>query len=272
MNKKSLILAILLILVVIISSNSVFAEEFENTTDLQQYDDTDIIEETIDDTLSSQHTISAGSTSSQIQEKINSLSEGDTLNFESGEYKDICIYVNKSITINGNGAKLIGYDTPSKENTPDIVWKPTNERGYAIGNFATLYIVKATGVTINGLTIVGGANRDSKYSNALVYAMNANTRTFKNNTLDGSSWGLYFQICADGIVRENTIKNQAVTGFLNLGSARIEENKIINAKNHGIDVRHGTGPNVKVINNTVIGSKEGIYLMHSKAIPLQTTH
>ena len=37
------------------------------------------------------------------------------------------------------------------------------------------------------------------------------------------------------------------------------------SKNHGIDVRHGTGPNVKVINNTIIASKEGIYLMHSKA-------
>jgi parallel beta-helix repeat protein len=194
------------------------------------------------------------------------MSDGDTLNFEAGEYRDICIYINKNITVNGNGATLIGYDTPSKDNTPEIIWKATNESGYAIGNLATLYIVKTTGVTINGLTIIGGANSASTYSNALVYAMNSNNLTFNNNVLNGSSWGLYLQYCNDGKIIENTIKNQEVTGILNFGSARtlIETNKIVNAKNHGIDVRHGTGPNVKVINNTVIGSKEGIYLMPQK--------
>ncbi|WP_458453750.1 right-handed parallel beta-helix repeat-containing protein [Methanobrevibacter sp.] len=266
MNKRSLILAILLIFVIILSSNTVLAEEITDNTQLQQSDDVAIIEEINDDKLSSEQTVTAGSNSSAIQEKINSLSDGDTLNFEAGEYRDICIYIDKNITVNGNGAKLIGYDTPSKQNTPELIWKETNESGYAIGNLATVYILKTTGVTLNGLTIVGGANSAATYSNALIYAYKANNLTVKNNTLDGSSWGLYFQLCPDGIVRENTIKNQKVTGFLNFGSARtvIEQNKIINAKNHGIDVRHETGPEVQVINNTVIGSKEGIYLMHSK--------
>ncbi|MBQ2665598.1 right-handed parallel beta-helix repeat-containing protein [Methanobrevibacter sp.] len=266
MNKKELIIAILLIFVVILSSNTVFAEEITDNSQLQQNDDIAIIEDGNDDKLSSEQTVTAGSSSSEIQEIINGMADGDTLNFEAGEYSDICIYINKNITVNGNGATLIGYDNPSRENTPDIIWKPTNESGYAIGNLATLYIVKTTGVTIHGLKIVGGANSSSTYSNALVYAMNSNNLTFKNNTLDGSSWGLYFQYCNDGIVKENTIKNQATTGFLNFGSARtqIEKNTIINAKNHGIDVRHGTGPNVQVINNTIIGSKEGIYLMHSQ--------
>ena len=266
MRKNRLILAVLLIFVVILSSNSVFAEDTADDGQLEQIDDMDIMEETDDSKLSSQQTIVAGSNSSAIQETINGMSDGDTLNFEAGEYKDICIYIDKNITVNGNGATLVGYDNPSKSNTPEIIWKATNESGYAIGNLATLYIVKTTGVTINGLTIIGGANSSSTYSNALVYAMNSNNLTFKNNTLDGSSWGLYFQYCNDGIVKENTIRNQAVTGFLNFGSARtlIENNRITNAKNHGIDVRHGTGPNVQVINNTVIGSKEGIYLMHSQ--------
>lgn len=266
MTKKGIILATILLFVVIMSASSVFAEEITDDAQLQENDDVAKIEEINDDKLSSEQTIAAGSTSSQIQETINSMSDGDTLNFEPGEYSDICIYINKNITVNGNGATLIGYETPSKENTPEIIWKPTDESGYAIGNLATLYIVKTTGVTINGLKIVGGANSGETYSNALVYAMNSNQLTFENNILDGSSWGLYFQYCNDGIVKKNTIKNQAVTGFLNFGSARtlIEQNKIIDAKNHGIDVRHGTGPNVQVINNTVIGSKEGIYLMHSK--------
>lgn len=262
MNKKGTLLAILLAFLVVLSISSVSAED---STQLQGTDD--VLTITNDESiLSSEQTITAGSDSATIQEKINSLNDGDTLNFETGEYKDICIYVNKNITINGNGAKLIGYDNPSKENTPDIITNATDKGGYAIGNFAVLYVVKTTGVTINGLTIVGGANSSATYSNALVYAMNSNNLTFKENTLDGSSWGLYLQYCNDGTISKNTIKNQAVTGILNFGSARtvIENNKIMNAKNHGIDVRHGTGPNVQVINNTVIASKEGIYLMHSK--------
>ncbi|WP_407412777.1 right-handed parallel beta-helix repeat-containing protein [Methanobrevibacter sp.] len=262
MNKKSLIIAALLVFIVILSVSSVSAED----TTLQGTNDAIGTIQADEISTPTTETVTAGSSSATIQEKINSLNDGDILNFEAGEYKDICIYVNKSITINGNGATLIGYDTPSKDNTPEIIWKPTNESGYAIGNLATLYVVKATGVTINGLSIVGGANSASTYSNALVYAMNADNLTFKGNTLEGSSWGLYLQYCADGTISDNTIKNQAVTGILNFGSARtvIENNKITNAKNHGIDVRHGTGPNVQVINNTITGSKEGIYLMHSQ--------
>ena len=266
MKWERLILAIFLISVILLSSSCVFADDTAKDIQLEQTDDIAIIEQTDDNKLSSEHTIAAGSSSSEIQSVINSMSDGDTLNFEAGEYRDICIYIDKNITVNGNGAVLVGYDNPSKENTPDIIWKPTNESGYAIGNLAPFYILKTTGTKINGLTIVGGANSSATYSNALVYAYQATNLTFTNNILDGSSWGLYFQFCNDGIVKQNTIKNQAVTGFLNFGSARtlIEDNKIVNAKNHGIDVRHGTGPNVKVINNTVIGSKEGIYLMHSK--------
>ena len=271
MNKKSLIMAILLVFIVVLSASSVSAEDALDDAQLQEADDVAVSQASEESILSTTETVTAGSSSADIQDKINSLNDGDTLNFEAGEYKDICIYVNKNITINGNGAKLVGYDNPSKNTTPEIIYKATNESGYAIGNLAVLYVVKTTGVTINGLTIVGGANSGSEtagpaYSNALVYAMNSNNLNFKNNTLDGSSWGLYLQYCADGTISGNTIKNQGVTGILNFGSARtvIEKNKIVNAKNHGIDVRHGTGPNVKVINNTVIGSKEGIYLMHSK--------
>lgn len=271
MNRKSLILAILLLFVVITSSTTVFAEDNAINSQLQQDDDMSTISQTIDDKLSVDETITVGSTSDEIQAKIDSLSDGDTLNFENGKYRNICIYVNKSITINGNGATLVGYDTPSRNTTPEIIYKPTSEGGYAIGNLAVLYIVKADGVTINGLNIVGGANSGTTtagpaYSNAVVYAMNANNLNITNCVIRGSSWGLYLQYCANGSIVKNTIRDQGVTGILNFGSANtyIKENKIQNAKNHGIDVRHGTGPNVRVIKNTIIGAKEGIYLMHSK--------
>ena len=115
MNKKSLILSFLLVLIVFLSATAVSAE---NSTDSG----------TIDDLLSaSEITIETTDTNDQIQTKINSLNDGDTLNFQTGEYKDICLYVNKSITINGNGSTLYGYDKPSANTTPDIIMNKTSE-------------------------------------------------------------------------------------------------------------------------------------------------
>lgn len=254
MNKKGYILVISLVLIMLFCLSTVYAKDTDlNANTLEKSNDVTILNEGDSNVsqIHSQHTVKVGSDSDSIQNTIDCMNDGDILNFETGTYKDICIYVNKSITINGNGAELIGYDTPSKSNTPEIIYNDTGKGGYAIGNFATLYIVKADNVVINGLKITGGANSTSNYSNALIYAMNSKNLTFKSNVLEGSSWGLYFQYCTDGHVTNNIIKNQAVTGFLNFGSARtsIENNKVINAKNHGIDVRHGTGPNVKIINN-----------------------
>ena len=65
-----------------------------------------------------------------------------------------------------------------------------------------------------------------------------------NNVIDGSSWGIYMTTSPDGVISNNIIKNQKTTGLLNFGSARtlITNNTVINASNHGIDVRHGTCP------------------------------
>ncbi|WP_407391277.1 right-handed parallel beta-helix repeat-containing protein [Methanobrevibacter sp.] len=273
MKNKNLILAIFLVLIVFLGSSVVFAEDASdvqtaNVDEIEVQENADIAEIS----ASQEYTVEAGSTSDQIQEKINSMSDGDTLNFENSTYDDVCIYVaNKSITINGNGAVLKGYDNPSLSNVADIIKNPTNQSGYGITNVATLYVVQAPNVTINGLTIIGGENSGSStagpaYSNALVYIEYSNNLTFSKNVIDGSSWGVYLRFSNDCIIADNTIRNQEVTGILNFGSARtiIKNNKVINAKNHGIDVRHGTGPNVQVIKNTVIGSKEGIYLMHSQ--------
>ena len=176
MNNKSLILSLFIIFVVILSSSAVFAQDTVNVDDVQQIDDVDSVQEAVvqDDELSSQHTVAAGSTGADIQDVLNNMKDGDVLNLENGTYTDVCIYVNKSITINGNGATLIGFDNPSKNTTPSIITNTTANGGYGIGNLATLYIVKANNVTITGLNIVAGADSSSatagpKYSNALVY-------------------------------------------------------------------------------------------------------
>lgn len=270
MNKKHLFITTLLVFAVILSSSVVFAEDTSDiayTNDelgLQESSDVNnIIQSTEDSKLSSTYDIKVNSDSKTIQNTINNMSDGDTLNFEEGTYNDICIYVDKSITINGNGAQLIGYANPNENTTPNKVITPTQSGGYGIGNYATLYIINASNVAINGLTIVG---QNPAYGQASVFATLANNLTIEKSAITGGYWGIYLQSCADGTITGNTIKNQEAIGIINFGSARtlIANNKVINAKNHGIDARHGTGPNVQIINNTVIGSKEGIYLMHSK--------
>lgn len=259
MNKKSLILIIMLVLFVISSINIVSAENLTNSTDIN------------DMMTSTEITIETTDTNDQIQTKINSLNDGDTLNFQKGEYRDICLYVNKSITINGNGSTLYGYDKPSADTTPEIIMNKTTEGGYAITNIATLYILKTDGLVLKDINFVAGANSgtdngaDSRYTNCIVYNYYSNRTTITNTTIEGCTWGIWFQNCADGIIENNNVKNQMVTGILNFQSPRtvIRNNTITNAKNHGIDVRHGVGPNVKVLNNTIIASKEGIYLLHS---------
>lgn len=247
---------------IIIGSSAAFAENASDETD-----NTLTVNENINDIqTASQHSVAAGSNSSAIQNTINSMSDGDTLNFENGTYTDICIYVDKNITINGNGATLIGYGNSGDNNSniPTKIRATTANGGYGISNFATLYLVNATGITLTGLTIVG--LDESTYANAALYVSQVSNILIDNNVIDGSSWGIYMTTSPDGVISNNIIKNQKTTGLLNFGSARtlITNNTVINASNHGIDVRHGSGPNVKVINNTVIGSKEGIYLMHSQ--------
>ena len=265
MNKKGIMLSILLAFIVILSSGSVFAEDINTTSD--ECVSSQITNDAVygNTTTPSTYTIHTGSNSSTIQNTINSMNDGDVLNFEKGEYKDICIYIDKNITVNGNGAELIGYQTPGVNNTniPDIVKNTTQTGGYGIANFATVYILKTDNVKLNGLTMVG--LNSTTYSNAVLYVYQAKNLELFNNTINGSSWGIYLQLCANTTINQNTVRNQATTGILNFGSSKsiIKNNKITNAINHGIDVRHGTGPNVQVFNNTVVGAKEGIYLMHS---------
>ena len=270
MNKKSLFITTLLVFAIILGSSVAFAEDTSNistTNDelgLEESSDVNnIIQSTEDAKLSTSYDIKSGTDSNTIQNTINNMSDGDTLNFEEGNYKDICIYVDKSITINGNGAKLIGYENPNENTTPDKVITPTPSGGYGIGNYATLYVLNTSNVVINGLTIVG---QSPVYGQAVLYADSTNNLTIEKSTVIGGYWGIYLNICADGTITGNTIQNQEAIGIINFGSARtlIANNKVTNAKNHGIDARHGSGPNVQIINNTVIASKEGIYLMHSK--------
>lgn len=270
MNNKSLILAISLVLIAFLSLSMVSAESVtdDDSTDsdvLQLEDNTPTI-------AAKEATVNTTDTNDQIQEKINSLNDGDTLNFQKGEYKDICLYVNKSITINGNGATLYGYDNfKSTDNRiPDIILNKTTEGGYGISNPATLYILNTNNLILKDIKIIAGENSSTdkagnKYDNCLVYNYQSTNTQIINSTFDGSSWGIYYYQSTGGLIEGNIVKNQGITGIFNFQTPNtiIRGNNVTNAKNHGIDVRHKVGPNVQVLNNKIVGSKEGIYLLHS---------
>lgn len=260
MNKKSLILSITLILIVFVSASVVSASN--ETSNISN----------IDTTTASEITIKTTDNNDEIQTKINTLKDGDILNFEKGDYQNVSLYVNKSITINGNGATLYGYDKLSDTTINPIIQNKTSEGGYGITNLATLYILQTDGLILKDINIVSGENSgtekgaDARYSNCVIYNYKSNNTLITNTIIDGCSWGIWLQNCADTIVENNNVKNQKITGILSFQSPRtiIRNNTLTKAKNHAIDVRHQAGPNAKVLNNTVIGSKEGIYLLHSK--------
>ena len=260
----------ILLLIVIISSNTIYAESnIDNgniNTDNNETNTIQLIKkEPISDLANSvTYNITAGSNSSTIQNTINQMKDGDILNFENGTYTNICIYIDKNITVNGNGAILIGLNSPgvNNSNIPDAIKNTTATGGYAIGNLATLYVLGTTNANINNFNLVG---LNTSYSSTVLYAKNSKNLKILNNTINGGSWGIYLQQCPQAIIESNTFKKQVTTGLLSFGSknGKIINNTVINATNHGIDVRHGTGPNVTVQKNTIINSKEGIYLMHS---------
>ena len=88
---------------------------------------------------------------------------------------------------------------------------------------------------------------------------NTTNAIIENNNISGGRFGLYlgskFQLPNyDAIVRYNTVTDVSDMGIISFGSARshIYNNTIINPVNHGIDVRHGSGPSCIVENNTII--------------------
>ena len=222
------------------------------------------------------YTVPEGATSTQIQNIIDSMVDGDTLKFtENAVYNDISIYADKNIKIIGNNATLIGYDTYNANTIPSKVKAKTNESGYAISEHAVLYILNNTNVTVSGLKILAQypgfdttkvTPQTLNYKTVGIRAQNSPNIVITDCTIDGASWGIYMEYSKGAIVTNNNIKNQYTTGILNFGTGYsiIANNTITNAFNHGIDVRHGTGPQVTVFNNTINGAKEGIYLMHSK--------
>ena len=235
-------------------------------------------------------------TNDQIQAKLDAeLTDNSVINFAAGEYEGIKLKVTKdleyqeevtteqnvteevdgvnvttlknvtskvtkvnkttvnNVQINGNGAILKG--NPGMSNYYDGIFEVANVNGFTLSGFNF---------------ICQGVKMANMKTPSCVIVFNTTNGIIENNNISGGRFGLYLgskftNPNYDAIVRYNTVTDVSDMGIISFGSARshIYNNTVINPKNHGIDVRHGSGPNCIVENNTIIGAREGIYLMHS---------
>ena len=292
MNKKILLIATL-VLMTIVSLGAVSAAD-DAVDDSIAADAGDIViadgegGETPDPTVIN---IAAGTSAEDIQATFDDLTDNTIVNFEEGEYnlgtqglkinktiktqeqelddegnpkvddegnavmKDVYTPVTlNNIIINGNGATLIGQ--PPMSNYFDGIFEVDN----------------VNGLTLSGFNFIcQGVKMANMKTPSCLIIFNTTNAIIENNNISGGRFGLYlgskFQLPNyDAIVRYNTVTDVSDMGIISFGSARshIYNNTIINPVNHGIDVRHGSGPSCIVENNTIIGAREGIYLMHSQ--------
>ncbi|MBR5503192.1 MAG: hypothetical protein IKV87_01910 [Methanobrevibacter sp.] len=268
MNKKILLLT--LVILTIVSLASVSAADIVS-------DDNDAAATTIE--------IDNTMTNDEIQAKLDTVTDNSVINFAPGEYNNVSLKVTKdvdvikevnvtdengttttenqtvtekttlnNIKINGNGATLIG--TPAWTNYYDGIFEVANVNGFTLSGFNFI----CQGVT--------AANMKTP---SCVIIFNTTNGIVEDNNITGGRFGLYVgskftNPNVDTIVRNNNVYDASDMGIISFGSVRtkILNNTVINPANHGIDVRHGSGPNCTVDGNTVIGAMEGIYLMHSQ--------
>jgi parallel beta-helix repeat protein len=288
--KNKMLLIVALVLMTIVSLGAVSAAD-DVIDDLSSSDASeDVIAEDGGNPELSSTTLDIDNTmtNAEIQEKFDNLEDNTIINFAPGEYNDVQLKIDKqktvevddvdeegnpklddegnpikkiitekitlnNIIINGNGATLTGH--PPMSNYYDGVFEVANVNGFTLSGFNF---------------ICQGVTQANMKTPSCVIIFNTSNGIVENNNISGGRFGLYVgskftNPNYDTIVRYNTVTGVSDMGIISFGSARshIYNNTIINPANHGIDVRHGSGPKCIVENNTIYGAREGIYLMHS---------
>ncbi|MBQ6629849.1 MAG: Ig-like domain repeat protein [Methanobrevibacter sp.] len=263
MNKKILIFSLIILAVISIGSVAAANEVSDDGTVIN-----------VDNTMSND----------EIQAQLDTVTDNSVINFAAGEYNNVSLKITKdydvteevnqtddngtvtlvnqtktikttlnNITINGNGAVLRG--SPAMSNYYDGIFEVANVNGFTLSGFNF---------------ICEGVKMANMKTPSCVIIFNTSNGIIEDNNISGGRFGLYVgskftNPNYDTIVRNNVVTGVSDMGIISFGSARthIYNNTVINPVNHGIDVRHNSGPNCIVENNTVIGAREGIYLMHS---------
>ena len=278
MNKK-ILLIVTLVLLTVISIGAISAAETDDVAVDDTVGDIDVDDVAVEEVLSEESApeepiaendpieIDNTMTNDEIQAKLNTITNNSVVNFAPGEYNDVNLVVDtgddtrlSNVVFNGNGATLIG--TPIWGSAAD------DTTGYWNGIFE---IRKIDGFTLSGFNFKAlGVDKANIYSPSCVIIHNTTNGIIENNNITGGRFGLYVGSKFNAPNKNTIIRNNFVTGVTDMGiisfgspGSKILNNTVLNAKNHGIDVRHQTGNNSLVQGNTIIGAKEGIYLMHS---------
>ncbi len=253
MNKKIILLS--LVILTLVSMASVSAADGDENVTVEEATTIDI-----DNTM----------TNDEIQTKLDTATDNSVINFAAGDYSDVNLVIGsedsvdnetnvttsktiKNLTINGNGAVLTG--TPKTGSYYNGIFEVKNVNGFTLSGFNFV----AQGVTAANMM-----------TPSCVIIFNTTKGIIEDNNISGGRFGLYVgskftNPNYDTIVRNNIVTDVSDMGIISFGSARtyIVNNTIIDPANHGIDVRHGSGPNCTVEGNYITGAMEGIYLMHS---------
>ena len=280
MNRKILLIATLVVLT-IISIGSISATEIDEEIISDNAGEIELDNSINDDVVGEGETptinINNEMTNDEIQTKINNeITDGARIDFAPGEYNNVSLIIGNAtgtrlseITINGNGAILKGNPKPNGAgNASD----QADLRNY-VGIFE---IQGIDGFTLSGFNFIAeGVTGATPKTPSCVIIYATTNGVIKNNNITGGRFGLYvgnkFQNNNQYSSNKNTtIRDNFVTGVTDMGiinfaspNSKIINNTVKDPANHGIDVRHLKGNNTLVENNTVIGAKEGIYLMHS---------
>jgi parallel beta-helix repeat protein len=296
MNKKILLIAAL-VLMTIVSIGAVSAADDAIIDDISSDADDVVIAEdeggkTPEPTMHELN-VNADMGNAAIQEAFDNLEDNTIINFAPGTYENTNLKICKDKTVEETELDADGNPKVDEEGNvikKNVTYKTTLNNIIINGNGATLTdtrsmpaqwtnyydgifeVANVNGFTLSGFNfILNGVKMANMKSPSCVIIYNTTNGIIENNNISGGRFGLYvgskfMDPNYDAIVRYNTVTDVSDMGIISFGSARthIYNNTVINPVNHGIDVRHGSGPNCIVENNTIYGAREGIYLMHSQ--------
>ncbi|NEM99119.1 nitrous oxide reductase family maturation protein NosD [Pontibacter burrus] len=157
-----------------------------------------------------------------VKEAVKAAKSGETVLIENGVYQEYGIEIDKPLTILGRNRPVID------------------------GNYkGQIFTVKASNVTIEGLTIKNIATSYRQDDAAIRVVEQSNVRIL-NNIILNTFFGIYLQNSDNCVVKGNVVKGQDVTGK--------------NESGLGNAIHLWYCDNAVISNNKVQGHRDGIYL------------
>jgi len=223
------------------------------------------------------HIINDTNNNDDIQKVIDEAASGDTIKFtngtNNGQYNNIALVINKTLTITSDGDVVIKAINTNASIPRDVI-NNHSAKNVTVNYAAAFYFISgSSNSNINNLKLIGDTSNGYKYSTLIYVPILKNidltqveNLNISNNQLDDAYYGVFVdQGNNNPIVSNNIISNMKDMGILLFGAANgvISNNQVYNITRHGIDVRHMSGANAEIYNNTIDNANEGIYLMHS---------